>query len=468
MIRKRLSKYQRRALSFFKDIDGGPFLLTEGQSKIFEYVSEPQYKRVAIKAVTQYGKSDTTSMALIIAAVERREKILIVAPSEKQASIIMGSIISHLFDNELITAMLSYDSGSLERLKEERSKKRITLRNGSEIFILTANVRELKRNANDLMGFGASIVVADESSLIPDPMFTRILRMVGGFKRGRLIQLGNPFEENHFARAFESKRYISMTVDHIQALAEGRLSQEFLDAAREEMTEMEFAILYECKFPTGGAEDALIPKDWIENAVNQKGCGGEHKQAGLDVARFGRDKTVYIYREGGEVKSMEIQEKMDTMEVVGWSRGLLNRDEPEVMAVDVIGIGSGVFDRLEELYEEDEVDSEIEAVNVGASPTDNEAKEKFMNLRAQVFWNLRMLFKPDKEGQSQISIPDDVGLKRELSEIRYKYGSERKIKIEAKEEMKKRLGNSPDKADALALAFFDTTEDDPGMFIADV
>ena len=467
MVRKRLNKYQRRALSFFKDIDGRPFLLTEGQSKIFEYVSEPKYKRVAIKAVTQYGKSDTTSMALIIAAVERRERILIVAPSEKQAGIIMGSLISHLFDNELITAMLSYDTGSLERLKEERSKKRITLRNGSELFTLTANVRELKRNANDLMGFGATIVVNDESSLVPDPMFTRILRMVGGFKRGRLIQLGNPFEENHFARAFESPRYTTLTIDHVQALAEGRLSQEFLDEAKEEMTELEFSILYECKFPKGGAEDALIPKDWIENAVDQKGCEGEHKQAGLDVARFGRDKTVYVYRKGGKVESMEIQEKMDTMEVVGWSRGLLKRDKPEVIAVDVIGIGSGVFDRLEELSEEDKVASEIESINVGASPTDDEAKEKFLNLRAQVFWNLRTLFKPDKDGQSQISIPDDAGLKKELSEIRYKYSSERKIKIEAKEEMKKRLGNSPDKADALALAFFDTTEDDPGMFIAD-
>ena len=55
---------------------------------------------------------------------------------------------------------------------------------------------------------------------------------------------------------------------------------------------------------------------------------------------------------------------------------------------------------------------------------------------------------------SQISIPDDKELIKELSEIRYNYSSERKIKIEPKEEMKKRLGKSPDKADALALAFF--------------
>ncbi len=466
--KRKLNKYQRRAISFFRDIDGNPFLLTEGQSKIFEYISEPQYKRVAIKATTQYGKSDVTSMAIIMAALERKEKILIVAPSEKQASIIMGFVITHLFDNPLITSMMTYDPGSLERLKEERSKKRITFRNGSEIFILTANVRELKKNATDLMGFGCTLLIVDESGLIPDNMFAKILRMVGGFERGKLVQLGNPFEKNHFARAFKQERYHKISINWKQALAEGRLTQEFLDEAKEEMAELDWIVFYECKFPESGAEDALIPADWIENAVNQEGCEGEHKQAGLDVARFGRDKTVYIYREGGLVKAMEIQEKMDTMEVVGWTRGLLKSHKPEVIAVDVIGIGSGVFDRLEELYEEDKIESEPEPINVGAGPTDDDAKEKFMNLRAQVFWNLRSLFKPDKQGQSQISIPDDVGLKRELAEIRYKYGSERKIKIEAKEEMKKRLGMSPDKADALALAFFDTSGVDPVMFIGEM
>jgi hypothetical protein len=76
------------------------------------------------------------------------------------------------------------------------------------------------------------------------------------------------------------------------------------------------------------------------------------------------------------------------------------------------------------------------------------------------------LFKPDDKGQSQISIPNDLELKRQLSEIRYKYSSERKLKIEAKEEMKKRLGGSPDKADGLALAFFEPSGIEPEMIIA--
>jgi hypothetical protein len=81
---------------------------------------------------------------------------------------------------------------------------------------------------------------------------------------------------------------------------------------------------------------------------------------------------------------------------------------------------------------------------------------------------LRSLFKPSKNNHSDISIPNDPELKKQLEEIRYKYSSERKIKIEAKEEMKKRLGVSPDKADALGLAFWNTTLGEPEMQIVTI
>jgi hypothetical protein len=464
--------YQQLVTAYFKDDGGRSYRLTDGQADIFRLVYEPEYTRVGIKAVTQYGKSDVTALAINKIATEerkRREKILIVSPSEKQSSIIMGYVIQHLFDHPYLQKSIEFD-GSLERLRRERSKKRITFTNGSEVFILTAIAKEVKKEATSLMGFGATIVVVDERGLLPQNMYNKILRMVGGTK-GKIIQLGNPFPGNGFENVFTNKRYQSLTINDKQALAEGRLTREFLDEAVEEYggeDSFDYTVFYKCKFPEQGAEDALIPKDWIENAVNQGGCEGEHKQSGLDVARFGRDKCVYIFREGGEVKRIKDMGKMDTMEVVGWVRKFLKIDKPDVHCTDVIGIGSGVHDRLEELYEEDKIESEVEPINVGMSATDDDMKEKFFNLRAQIFWSLRVLFKPDKDGQSQVSIPDDVVLKKELSEIRYKYSSERKIKIEPKEEMKKRLGHSPDKADALALAFFDTSGIEPEIFIADV
>jgi hypothetical protein len=455
-----ISEYALTCYTYFKNQDGNPFILSHGQEDIFRAIVDPNINRVAIKTITQYGKSEVASMALDVIATSRPEKILIIAPSGKQASIIMNKVIEHLFDNDLLTSMIDYAPITVERLRQERSKSRVTFKCRSEIRMLTAEAGFMSQEAKNLMGFGATIVLVDESSLIPDPMFSKILRMVGGVDNGKIIQLGNPFENNHFGRAFDSPLYYKISIDYKQALAEGRVKQEFLDEARATISELDWRIFYECLFPESGAEDALIPRDWIELAVDQKGCEGDYKQSGLDVARFGRDTTVYIFRKGGKVETIEVSSQMDTMEVVGWTRGFLDKYKPDAHCTDVIGIGSGVHDRLMEVQAgTDWEDCQIVPVNVGEAPAgwyeNIEAKQKFHNLRAQLFWHLREMFKPDKNGHSQISIPNDPELKKQLEEIKYKYSSERKIKIEAKDEMKKRLGVSPDKADALALAFYD-------------
>lgn len=452
---------------FFKDIHGEPFKLTDGQAEIFQAIYDPKFTRVGIKAITQYGKSEVASMALIASLSQRREKELLIAPSGKQAEIIMGKLIEHLFDNQLFVGMIDYSGATIERLKQERSKERLTFKNLSEVKMLTAEAKFVAKESKSLMGFGASMVLVDESSLIPDPMFSKIFRMVGGVENGKIVQLGNPFENNHFGRIFDSPYYHKISIDYHQALKEGRVTQEFLNEARETISELDWQIFYECKFPDSGAEDALIPRAWIENAVNQPGCEGERKQTGLDVARFGRDKTIYCFRCGGVAFPFQETAKMDLMEVVGWVRPLLEHDDPEIHCTDVVGIGAGVHDRLQELQDNGDIETEmdLQPINVGEAPTDDRSKKRFANLRAQMYWSLREWFKPDSNGRSMISIPNDPELKRQLEEVRYKYSSERKIKIEAKEEMKKRLGVSPDKADALALAFWDNSFTEPEMVL---
>lgn len=341
-----LSNYKVRVSSFFKTAVGEPFRMTNGQEEIYRVIFEPVIKRATIKAVTQYGKSDIASMAIIDACAQRFEKVIILAPSIKQSKIIMTYIIRHLFDHPVFSAMIEY-KGSLERLKQERSKQRITFKNDSEMMILTANVRTISEEAKSIMGFGATMVLEDEASLIPDTMQSKVLRMVGGVKHGRLIKLGNPFERNHFYRSFFSPRYYKLTINYHQAIKEGRLTQEFVDEAKEDMGPMDFMIFYESEFPELGAEDALIPYAWLNLAIASQLPPGEEIRSGLDVARFGRDKTVYVKRKGLKVVRIEKTNEMDTMRVVGWVQQFLENDEE--LAVDVIGIGAGVYDRLEEI-----------------------------------------------------------------------------------------------------------------------
>jgi hypothetical protein len=452
-----LNQYQKISRAFFLNQTGEPFDLTVGQSEIFRLIYEPSIIRGAIRAVTQYGKSDVASQASIISMVERYEKILVVSPSAKQSSIIMGYLIGHLFDHPYITKMIEYE-GSLEKLRQERSKSRITFKNGSEFFILTADVNTISQEARNLMGFGATVVLVDESPLIPDNMFSKILRMIGGYDRGKLIQLGNPFVRNHFYRAFYSNRYEKIIIKYPQAVAEGRLTQEFIDEAKEEMPPMDFMVFYDCEFPEMGSEDSLIPYDWIMMAVDNQVEEGDIGQSGLDVARFGKDLSAYCYRKGGVIKRLSTIQGADTMAVAGWCSKFYDDDSPEYLSVDVVGLGAGVYDRLRELG------YEVRPINVGESPSGVEQKEKFYNLRAEIFWNLREMMKP-VDGKSRVSFPNDPDLIRQLSELRYKYSSEKKIRMEDKDDMKKRIGKSPDKADAVALAFYDLTDSSPSIMI---
>ena len=370
------SKEYNWVQAFFRNSKGDPFLITSGQEDIFRALYNPKILRVAVKASTQYGKSEIAAIALLMVAIDHKEKILIVAPSSKQAGIIMGKVIDHLFDHQYLTAMIDYSALTIERLKQERSKSRITFKNGSEIMMLTAEASSVTKESKNLMGFGASYVLVDESSLIPDRLFSKILRMVGGVEDGKLVQLGNPFEHNHFGKIFDSHRYKKISIDWHQALAEKRVTQEFLDEASETMSRLEWRIFYDCKFPQGGTDDGLIPPNWIENAVNQKGCEGAYKQSGLDVARFGRDKTIYIYRKGGVVERIEATEQMDTMEVVGWVREFLDQDVPDTHCTDIIGIGSGVHDRLLEVQTNTSwAEMDLVPINVGKASSNKEDRK---------------------------------------------------------------------------------------------
>jgi hypothetical protein len=164
---------------------------------------------------------------------------------------------------------------------------------------------------------------------------------------------------------------------------------------------------------------------------------------GVDVARFGDDETVAVVRAGSKVVAIEAWEKTDTMETTGRIINLYWGYQPESIVIDVVGMGAGVCDRLKEQ------NFPVKAVNA-SSPAWN--KEKFANLRAELFWGLRERFK-----QEDIDIPDDAKLKAQLSAIRYKFSSRGQMLIESKEEMKAKGMKSPDRADALALAFMART-----------
>lgn len=175
---------------------------------------------------------------------------------------------------------------------------------------------------------------------------------------------------------------------------------------------------------------------------------------GQDIARFGDDSSVAIVRHGKKVIWIQHWAKTDLMHTTGQVVNLIDRFKPQDVNLDVIGLGSGVYDRLIELK------YKPNAINVAESPQtkDKDKKDKLANLRAEIYKNLSELFEA-----GDVSIPDDLELVAQLSSIKYKYNSSGQLQIESKEDMKKRGIKSPDKADALAFCFMNPPNKEPSV-----
>ncbi len=160
---------------------------------------------------------------------------------------------------------------------------------------------------------------------------------------------------------------------------------------------------------------------------------------GVDIARFGDDRSAIAVWKGYELVEVINRRSLDTMQVASWVASEINRRNPTKVRIDEIGIGSGVVDRLKQLGHY------VDAVNVSRKA---DKPELYQNERAAMFWRLREALE-----RGEIRLPNHEALLAELSALRYSYDPKGRIVIEKKEIAKKRIGHSPDLADAVALGF---------------
>jgi len=189
--------------------------------------------------------------------------------------------------------------------------------------------------------------------------------------------------------------------------------------------------------------DLIINSQWIDKA-REKDLNIQppiRKIITIDVARYGDDKTVFYALEQGARKETfmidkQSWEKKNTMETVGLAVIFAKKNGIKAFAVDEIGVGAGVADRLTELG--------YQVIYVNSSRKSTQP-QKFYNTRAEIYDNAANLLESEK-----IDIdPEDEDLVEELNWIKYKaIKSNGVFQIESKEDIKKRLGRSPDCADA--------------------
>lgn len=317
---------------------------------------------------------------------------------------------------------------------------------------------EASDDAEKMEGFHAPNIffIFDESKAIPNNTWDAL--------EGALTQKGSkqlaistpPMDKvGAFYEIFSRKRQ-GYKLHHTSSIESPNVSREWIEARKRDWGED--SNLYKARvmgeFVESG-QDILIPISKIYDATKRTLEAKGRKVLGVDVARYGEDKTVILYREGNKVTKVEKYVKEDTMQTAGRVVNAIQTFKPEVTQIDVIGVGAGVFDRLKELGHT------VEPFNSSEKPENEEALERFANVRAEAYWGLR-----ERIINDEIDIPDDEELVGELANLKYKFTSSGKLQIESKEDMKKRGVKSPDIADALMIAFYDLTVDDPILIIS--
>lgn len=191
------------------------------------------------------------------------------------------------------------------------------------------------------------------------------------------------------------------------------------------------------QFPDIG-DDVLIPPSWILAAQQRAADEAGPAVLGVDVARFGMDRTVIYLRRGTGVSLVGEYSKQATTETTGRVIAAQRDTKADEIRVDGVGVGAGVVDQLTEKgYAVLDMQAGAKARN----------PEKFANARAEWFWGLRERFETDG-----IAIdPADDKLAAQLGSIKYKYTPRGQIQIESKDDMKKRGLPSPDRADAVMM-----------------
>lgn len=270
--------------------------------------------------------------------------------------------------------------------------------------------------------------------------------------------IGNPFHKKR------TSGIVSVFTFHWKD--DDRKNQEWAAKKKAECDPITWAQEYEIDY-SASVEGICIPGIWVRASVGlELPANGVH-EAGLDVADEGRNKNVFIHRVGPVIKDVVSWSQMNTTQTAWKAAEQCRRFGVETLHYDCIGVGAGVkgtYNSAEKPlgFKTNPIQSGLPAGD-DKWPDGKRSKERFLNIRAELWWKLRCRFektfeyvtlKTEHPAEEMISLPDVPELISQLSMPLYFFTDTGKMKIESKVDMKKRGIESPDYADALVYAFY--------------
>ncbi len=302
--------------------------------------------------------------------------------------------------------------------------------------------------------------IEEEASGITGEMHEAVLGSCTG--NARLVLLGNPLHRiGHFYSSFTTKARLYNVLhtsyrdvlEHADGIP-GLIDQRYVDELIADYGDVSSVVRTRCEGePPDSADDAVIGFALVDEARARwspaiaTGAAFDAAgplQLGVDPARYGDDASVIVARRGNVALEPIVYRGLDGVALAARVLEVVTRlrkpDENVVVRIDTIGVGSSVFDQLRQIGGE----ISLVSVNVGEAST----VATYERMRDQVWFTARDWLRAGG------CLPPDDKLCGELAAPTFGFSPRQRVKVESKDETKKRLRRSPDRADALCLAIF--------------
>lgn len=397
--------------------------------------------KVSVRSGQGVGKTGLeAAVCLWFLTCRPNPKIICTAPTMQQLYDVLWAEIAKWLNRSKIKNLLKW------------TKTKVYMRGSEDRWFATARTATKPEN---MQGFHEDymLFIVDEASGVEDRIMEAILGTLSG-QENKLLMCGNPtrnsgvFHDSHFA---DRSLYKTHKISSIDSPRTSKDNIAMLKRKYHEDSDV-YRVRVLGEFPKA-EPDVFLPLDIVEAAMMRDVQIEGMLEIGVDVARFGDDETVLASRIGLKMLGIEAYSKQDTMTTAGrvilYAKTLIKAYKKRTctIKIDDDGVGGGVTDRVREIVEEERLPFEVIDCHNGGVPED---KEHYDNWGTEAWANLRDLLLDE---DNPISLMNDDNLVGQLTTRKQEIGSKGKIKIEPKIKMKKRGLPSPDRADAVVLAF---------------
>ena len=415
--------------------------LWEAQARILD-ACRPHMCKVAVKSGHKIGKScDAAIIALWWAVTRKTAFVIMTSACSRSVRLILWLELRRRY----LRARYNF-GGELAMLPETG----LVWPDGRAIYGFAT--KEPDRMAG--ISGAELLYICDEASGIPNTIFEAIEgNMAGG---ASMIMFSNPLRPSgYFYEAFATKCsfWKSITVsseetpnasgigERIPGLAERKWIDETIAKWGAESAYV--AVRIKGEFPSSGTSQVCGLR-LVDDAMARHTPEEGPLVGGLDVAEFGDDESVLTFRRGLHVYPQISFAKLDGPDLAGEVlrevRARRRPSEVPTIFIDSIGVGAGPMAVLSR-------SSEVHAVGVRVGDGAIAGTE-YANRRAEVYFNMASALR-------SASIPPSADLKEELIAPTYGFDAKGRLLVEKKDEIKKKIGRSPDHSESLMLSMLE-------------